>query len=771
MKKRWLAVLFCGVCFGQAPQLRYQAESRRFSFGLVERARFGLNVDGKDLWAADAREASWAGGSEGGGRLTLRFDRPAVVWAIEIRRGSDGTSAVIGSEIRNTGTAAVRLGRCRLADLSDGDSRVALGGGAERTVVFLASGAQTKSYVRLLRGEDHAVSRTLAQVYNPGSRTAVQLAFLSFDRVHTEHEMWWDERRSGMASSSYCDFLGYALEPGRSVASEELAIEIRPDPVESLQHWGDLVAARYHPPIRKTIPAGWVGWSWVDGFFVERYEDIVKRNVRAIRERLPGLDIGYVWVSIGNLEKNLPGNWLRWNYKLFPSGPEALVKDLGDRNFRLGFWVAPFWFSGEAGDAKRLEPAYLQHGGKPLVIPHHDLGATYALDPTHPATHEFLRGVFGTYRKWGIRYYMLDFLNAVSGPVPGGYTYDGFHDKALVPGPQTLRSGLEVIREVVGPDTYLLGSTGPTYQLTGIADGMRTGSDYGEGRPLYGPGKGFYPGTYVVNKPDFWNGHATALRAIATAFFTHRKLYLSDSGNVLTLDKPLPLPDAQIAATIFGINGGPVMLGDDIARMDPARLEMVKKEFPRLPETAVPQDLFESPDPDYAKVFRLPVKREFEEYELAAIFNLGNDVMRKTVNLSAGEPVAVWDFWNERYLGVHSGQLEVNVAPRSVALLRLSAARAYPWLLSTDLHIRQGQAEIEQCQWDEAKKELTITAVRPAGYRGNIYVRAPKGFAVAEPAGLWLARDGADTSLIVRYPVEFGAAGRDTRTIRFKRFQ
>ncbi|MCX6620035.1 MAG: hypothetical protein NTY38_02945, partial [Acidobacteria bacterium] len=450
--------------------------------------------------------------------------------------------------------------------------------------------------------------------------------------------------------------------------------------------------------------------------------------------------------------------------------------DLGERDFRLGFWIAPFWFSGKAGNAERLRGTYLENGGKPLVLPHHDLGDTFALDPSHPETHAFLREVFGAYRKWGVRYYMLDFLNAVSGPVPGGYTYDGFHDRTLVSGPQTLRSGLEVIRKAVGEDTYLLGSTGPTYQLTGIADGMRTGSDYGEGRPLYGPGKGFYPGTYVVNKPDFWNGHATALRAIATAFFTHRKLYLSDSGNVLTLDKPLPLPDAQIAATIFGINGGPLMLGDDIARMDPARLEMIKKEFPRLPETAAPLDLFESPDPDYAKVFHLPVKRDYEAYELAAIFDLGNEVMKKTVDfgrlgLSREEPMAVWDFWNERYLGVYRGQMEVSVSPRSVTLLRISPARKHPWLLSTDLHLRQGQAEIESCRWDAAAKELTITAVRPAGYRGNIYVRAPKGFAVKEPAGLWLARDGGDSSLLVRYPVEFGQSGRDTRTIRFMEYQ
>jgi uncharacterized protein (TIGR03437 family) len=33
------------------------------------------------------------------------------------------------------------------------------------------------------------------------------------------------------------------------------------------------------------------------------------------------------------------------------------------------------------------------------------------LDPTHPQTKVFLRNVFTTYRQWGVRYYMIDFLN------------------------------------------------------------------------------------------------------------------------------------------------------------------------------------------------------------------------------------------------------------------------------------------------------------------------------------------------------------------------
>ena len=59
---------------------------------------------------------------------------------------------------------------------------------------------------------------------------------------------------------------------------------------------------------------------------------------------------------------------------------------------------------------------------------------------------------------------------------------------------------------------------------------------------------------------------------------------LSDSGNVLTVDKRVPLTDAQISATLFGIKGGPVMLGDDIDRINEERLDLIRKVFPRLPE-------------------------------------------------------------------------------------------------------------------------------------------------------------------------------------------
>ena len=247
---------------------------------------------------------------------------------------------------------------------------------------------------------------------------------------------------------------------------------------------------------------------------------------------------------------------------------------------------------------------------------------------------------------------------------------------------------------------------------------------------------------FVVNKVDYWTSHLRAVQAWATHFFAHRKLFIADSGNVLTIDKPVPLNDAQISATIFGLNGSPLMIGDDVDRMAPERLAMLRQQFPRLPEAGEPLDLFDAPEPDHVKTFRLRVKTRWDAWELFAVFNFSPEPLRKTLP-AAG---AVWDFWDERYTGGATGALDVIVPPRSVKLLRVAPARAHPWILSTDIHIRQGQAELSGVAWDEPALELRFTTARA----GNVFLRVPKEFRLADPAGLWIAKDGNDASLIVR---------------------
>jgi len=779
-------------------RFHFDLKTRRYSLegpAGIQNARLGVEIDGTPHWVDESAHVAWSGSETGEARIQL--SSAPVAWQVRFDWEDDGRALVISSTLENRGKKPLKLGRCRLADTTDASSAVHFGEHPEKAAALVCNGTggppwrshglAPASNKRLSERADtfategvnisHGkvavpgqtvsakgpfISKTLTQWFTPGSGPALQFGFLTFDRAETVIESGWNEARHVPVMSAWTDFQGSELQPGASVDSEVLRIGLEHDPLTALEAWGDAVYQRYHPPLWPRIPGGWLGWSWVDALDIELYENMVHRNIRAVRNRLK-LDenyIQYVWVSIGNLKDVLPGNWLNWSYDRFPSGPEALVKDLSSLKFTLGLWTGTFWLSARITDeVEELRDAFLKYEGKPIIIDHGDLGPMHVLDPTHPKSQAFIHKVYTTYRQWGVRYYMIDFTDAVGGATPGTYPNDGYFDKAKINGPEAWREGYRAIREAAGDDTYLLGCV-QTFQTIGFANGQRVGSDYGEGRPLYGPNKGFYPGTFVINKPDFWTSHRTGLCSMMY-YFANRKLYLADSGNVMTVDKPIPLADAQISATLFGINGGPVMLGDDIDRMDEDRLLMVRTIFPRLPECARPLDMFDNAELDYPQIFHLKVQRDWENWDLLAVFNLGEHTLVKTLplerlKLDPKSSYAVFDFWNLRFQGVEtSGAISVEVPPDSVKLLRIAPYREYPWLLSTDMHIRQGQAEILDCKWDEANMMLTIRAQRPAGHEGSIYAHAPKGWALAEPKGLWLARDGRDNSLVVRKPLTF----------------
>ncbi|NLF08210.1 MAG: hypothetical protein GX594_09555 [Pirellulaceae bacterium] len=782
------------------PSLVVDRAARTFSFfderkggvGLRE-AAFGLEADGKLLRPSEAAELYWQGPGDGRAtrdapvELRMRFNRPKLEWTVRWSILPDGSVAKISSTIENIGSDGIKLRKCRLAEVSAERGEVVLGDLAERAVALLYSGWHNVGLPRRLAAlAPGRTAKTLLQTYNPHSQTALQLGFLTFDRVNTEHRAVWNKEKAKLVVDSYCDFEGYELKPGAEVDSETLTLELSDDPIRSLENWASRAAEHYRPRIWPETPAGWVGWAWVDPFHVECYEDVVRRNAAAIEKKLSGLGVKYIWVSIGNLADHLPGNWLDWNQESFPTGPEKLVADLRRQGLTLGLWIAPFWISDHspAERIERLRPAMLCRDGTLLqsnerwgmgpghLLPPDKRPRMFLLDPTHPLVERHLRQVFAAYRQWGVRYYMIDFLYGISGSTPGTYRYDDYHDRSVISGPELYRRGLKIVSDAVGEDTYLLSSTGPTIQNVGLVDGARVGVDYGDGRPLTREDY-FYPGTFVINNPAFWTSHRPATNAMATSFFLHRQLFLADSGNLLTLDKPCSLADAQISATIFGINGSPMMLGDDIDRMADERLAMVKKCLPRLPEAARSLDLFECPEPDYPKLFHLPVKTAWDRWDLVALFNYDSsprtaDVDLKRLGLDADGEYVVWDFWNERFDEVCRGKLRLTAGPQSVKLVRLSRRRPHPWLVSTDMHVRQGQAEIEDCSWDAATGTLRFRARRPAGERGNVFLLAPPGWEAAEPRGLWLAKDGrrASQALIVRCALDFSGKAVE-KSVRF----
>jgi alpha-galactosidase len=176
---------------------------------------------------------------------------------------------------------------------------------------------------------------------------------------------------------------------------------------------------------------------------------------------------------------------------------DTVVEEVRASGRRVGIWVAPFivgarstlasqhpqWVLGDAG----------RNWGDDLV----------GLDLTHPGVLDLLADTFTRLVDRGIDYFKLDFL--YGGAVPGRRLED-------MTGVEAYRSGISLIREVVGPDTLLVGCGAPILPSVGLVDAMRVSPDtFHEGGEDGSDGlRGLMPlaarawqqGRFWVNDPD-----------------------------------------------------------------------------------------------------------------------------------------------------------------------------------------------------------------------------------------------------------------------------
>lgn len=207
---------------------------------------------------------------------------------------------------------------------------------------------------------------------------------------------------------------------------------------------------------RTPSPAPRVWCTWYQYFEEVRDSDVLE-NLRAIDDT--GLDVDVVQIDDGwSLGA---GEWTAPNPK-FGSLPGA-VDAIRTSGRRAGIWLAPFCV-GAGSTVAREHPDWLVGDAG------HNWGDDLrGLDLTHPGVRDHLTDVFGGIRDLGIDYVKLDFLYA--GALAGAR-----RDADATP-ISAYRSGLELIREVLGEDAFLLGCGAPILPSVGLVDAMRVSGD------------------------------------------------------------------------------------------------------------------------------------------------------------------------------------------------------------------------------------------------------------------------------------------------------
>ena len=95
----------------------------------------------------------------------------------------------------------------------------------------------------------------------------------------------------------------------------------------------------------------------------------------------------------------------------------------------------------------------------------------------------------------------------------------------------------------------------------------------------------------------------------------------------------------------------------------------------------------------------------------------------------APDRYAVFDFWNQKFLGIYEGGMDVQVASHDTAVLAIHPAEDHPQLLGTARHI-SGAFSIDAQAWDTTANRLSGRSTTIPGAPYKLWIRVPPGFSV-----------------------------------------
>lgn len=195
------------------------------------------------------------------------------------------------------------------------------------------------------------------------------------------------------------------------------------------------------------------------------FEDVSEARMDQILDDLTGYPFDVVQLDDG--WQHSVGDWVP-NAK-FPSGMRAFADRTRAAGFGPGLWLAPFICVPDSVVAVEHPDWLLKDvSGAPVIAGYNWGSHYYTFDTTLPEVRVHLRDLFSEFFDAGYRYFKLDFMYAAA--LPGMRSTHSAREVAY-------RDAIALIRQTVGPGTYLLGSGVPMLASIGIFDGVRVGPD------------------------------------------------------------------------------------------------------------------------------------------------------------------------------------------------------------------------------------------------------------------------------------------------------
>jgi hypothetical protein len=498
----------------------------------------------------------------------------------------------------------------------------------------------------------------------------------------------------------------------------------------------------------KTAPMVWSSWT---SYYQDVREEDMVRNTDWISEHLRPYGFQYVELDDG-YDRGEHGEhyWIeKWDTRKFPHGGRWLTDYIKSKGLKAGIWLVP---NAYAGGLEAHPDWYVREKAGKLLLDYH----TPAMDSTNPEVLEFVQTIFHKLDDMGFDYYKFDGEHAFPLYVPQ-VDRTLLHDSKadLV---SNYRQRLQLIRQVIGPKRFIEVCPAGT-PLNGIG----YVNSYFNGDDLYGSWQGMYAMFSSIN---------------ANAFFNHIAAYVMP-GEGLELGLPMTVEEAEkkrraVVMEIARVREDPVMgfgvtsaearslvsyvaltgvaypLASVMPELPEERVRLLQATMPTL--AILPADLFSrgteagwqtfrTVRPDfyvhsYPEVLDLKVNSGVGDYDVVGLTNWRGADIEKVLDLGEKlglDPTAnyvVFDFWNQKILGVARDHLQIQIASHDTRVLLIHHLEKRPQLVGLSRHI-SGTYSVEQIAWDAQNHTLAGTSVSVPGDPYDLWIHVPNEFVVS----------------------------------------
>lgn len=463
------------------------------------------------------------------------------------------------------------------------------------------------------------------------------------------------------------------------------------------QYWQQLIEA--NPP-RRNLPIPSVYCTWYFYGRTDLTPGVVREELDWFRKESWPLDVFQLdsgWEKcFGDW---IPGrHWEEWTL-------EETAAHIASAGFQPGIWTCPF-LADQRSDLAAAHPEWILRDpdGEPVYF-RAAREDHYVLDATHPEVMAWLGDLYRRLLAAGFTYHKLDFTRALVPASPCSY-----HNSELTKA-QVYRTSMELIREALGDEAYLLVCGGLYLPVAGLADGQRSGSDV--------RGQWEQPRADARLRQNLLRTWMAPLWHADPDSAMIRRRDQPFNENPISLGK---LNDEEARTIVVNqyLGGGLACFTERMPELDADRAALYRHLLPPLGAASTPVDLFARPGlPAFHTTRVLPKCPELGPWQTVAIINFGDTPATYSPCLEREffgfeEPMAnsflVWEFFTQNFLGetkLGCALPSVEVPPHGTRVLRLQPIQGPgPFLLGTDRHLSMGGVEIRG--WHHEPEQLQI---------------------------------------------------------------